>query len=291
MEMERLQKLIRKSKNPVVLDFSLLEGDIPPQILEQEPSFASAWERYGKELLEGMQDSICAVRFSMNMAAAYGSDGMVALAELLRYAKSLGYFVMLDGPASHSAQDCERSAMALFSADCNLSFDALIVSSYIGSDGIRPYTALAAETGKALFVLVRTPNRSAQDLQDLRTGSRLVYMAMADLVNRYSGEQGKSGYTGVGVVGAANTANVLETLRSKYNNMFILVDGYEAPGANAKVCASAFDRFGHGAAVCASTDITAAWQCDPWTSGDYLQAAKEAADRIKKNILRYITIL
>ena len=73
--------------------------------------------------------------------------------------------------------------------------------------------------------------------------------------------------------------------------MFLLVDGYEAPGANAKVCSYAFDQFGHGAAVCAATEITAAWQTSPWTPEEYINAAKEAVLRIKKNLLRYVTIL
>ena len=77
--MDRLQNIIRKMKNPLVVDFGMLDGDIPPQLLVQEPSVPSAWERYGKELLQELKDQVCAVRFSMNMAAAYGTDGMVAL--------------------------------------------------------------------------------------------------------------------------------------------------------------------------------------------------------------------
>lgn len=289
--MDRLQSRIRKTKNPLVVDFGMLEGDIPPQILESQPSAASAWEFYGKALLDALKEQTCAARFSVNMAAVYGSDGMVALTELLRYAKSLGYYVLLDGPAALSAQDAERASRVLFDSESSLQFDALVVSAYIGSDGIRPYAARLAEYDKEMFVVLRTANRSAQDLQDLRTGARLVHTAAADILGRFATEQGKSGYTRLGGVGAANEANSLMTLRSKYKNMFILVDGYEAAGSNAKICSNAFDRFGHGAAVCAGTDITAAWQNAPWTREDYIQAAKESADRIKKNLLRYVTIL
>lgn len=289
--MDRLQNIIRKTKNPLIVDFGMLDGDIPPQILASEPSVPSAWERYVKELLTHLKDQVCAVRFSMNMASAYGSDGMVALSELLRYANSLDYYVLLDGPASLNAQDAERAARVLLSAEPSLRFDALVISAYIGSDGIRPYASRLTDFDKDLFVALRTANRSAQDLQDLRTGARLVHTAAADILNRFSGEQGKNGYTRVGAMGAANEGSSLQNLRTKYKNTFLLVDGYEAPGANAKVCSYAFDQFGHGAAVCASTQITAAWQTTPWSSEDYVEAAIEAAQRIRKNILRYITIL
>lgn len=289
--MDQLQNVIRKMKNPLVLDFGMLDGDIPPQILEAEPSVPSAWERYGKELLQELKGEICAVRFSVNMASAYGTDGMVALSVLLRFAKELGYYVILDGPAALNAQDAERSARVLLSAQTSLMFDALVVTAYIGSDGIRPYASRLADFDKDLFVVLRTANRSAQDLQDLRTGARLVHTAAADIVGRFSGEQGKCGYTRVGALGAANEGSSLQALRTKYKNTFLLVDGYDAPGANAKVCSYAFDQFGHGAAVCASTEISAAWQISPWTPSEYIPAAKEAIQRIKKNLLRYVTIL
>ena len=289
--MDRLQNKIRKMKNPLVVDFGMLDGDIPPQILESQPSFSSAWEFYCKELLQELKDSACAARFSMNMASVYGSDGMVALAELLRYAKSLGYYVLLDGPASLNAQDTERSAKVLFDTSCGLQFDGLIVTAYIGSDGIRPYATRLAENDKEMFVVLRTANRSAQDLQDLRTGARLVHTAAADILGRFATEQGKSGYTRLGGLGAANDASSLLNLRTKYKNLFLLVDGYEAAGSNAKNCSNAFDRFGHGAAVCAGTEITAAWQSENRKKEEYLAAAKESAQRICKNIARYITIL
>ena len=73
--------------------------------------------------------------------------------------------------------------------------------------------------------------------------------------------------------------------------MFLLVDGLDYPSGNAKNCSFAFDKFGHGAIVCAGPSVTAAWK-DAETDGrDYLEQAKLAAERMKKNITRYITVL
>jgi hypothetical protein len=73
--------------------------------------------------------------------------------------------------------------------------------------------------------------------------------------------------------------------------LFLLVDGYDLPNANAKNCNLAFDKLGHGAVVCAGTGITAAWNDETNDGVDYVVRAVEAAERMKKNLLRYTTVL
>ena len=292
MSVDLLQDRIRKTKNPTVVDFGLMEEQIPAAYYQKEDYFPAAYEVYCKELLDALKETVPAVRFSMNLAGVYGPDGFSCLTELLRYAHSLGYYVLLDGPAALSAEDAQRSADRLLGENPWLQFDALVVDAYIGSDAIRPYAQRLSQANKALFVLARTPNRSSQDLQDLLTGSRLVHQAAADLINRFAqGDLGKSGYAPVAAVAAANAPDSLRNLRERYKYTFLLVDGYDATNANAKNCAYAFDRLGHGGVVCAGISITAAWKNDPWTSEDCCEAAVEAANRMKKNLQRYVTIL
>jgi len=290
MSIDRLQDRIRKQKNPVVVQFSMLSEWIPPAFLEQEDSVPSAWEGYCKALLEALKPHVPAVRFSMNQAAAYGPEGLMALREVLRFASKAGYFVLLDAPDAFNAEDASLSARNLCAGDWL--FDALVVTAYIGSDAIRPYADVLKPLDKSLFVLTRSYNRSCQELQDLLTGSRLVYQAMADVVNRFSqGTTGRSGYSYVAAMGAANAPDSLRLLREKYKYQFVLVDGYDAPNANAKNCALAFDRLGHGAAVCAGSSVTGAWKEEPWSEDAYIAAAEEAVQRMKKNLSRYVTVL
>ena len=146
------------------------------------------------------------------------------------------------------------------------------------------------ETKKDIFAVVRTANRTAAELQDLLTGSRLMHMANADIVNRFSEQLvGRSGYSQVAMLAAASSADSLRTLRGKYKNTFLLLDGCDYPNANAKNCSFAFDSLGHGAAACAGLSVTAAWQEDD-VQAAYVEKAVEAAQRLKKNLLRYITI-
>ena len=140
--------------------------------------------------------------------------------------------------------------------------------------------------------MLRTANKSAAELQDLLTGSRLVHMAAADIANRL-GEPlvGRSGYSQIAGIGPASVADVLKKLRTRYKSLFLLVDGYDYANANAKNCSFAFDALGHGAIVCAGSGITAAWNGDETDGTEYVSCAVQAAERMKKNLTRYVTIL
>ena len=95
----------------------------------------------------------------------------------------------------------------------------------------------------------------------------------------------------MGILAAASSAESLRNLRTKYPKLFLLVDGYDYPNANAKNCANAFDKFGHGAVVCGGMGITCAWKEAESGEEAYLDHAKAAADRMKKNLTRYVTVL
>ena len=182
------------------------------------------------------------------------------------------------------------SAELLLGSESAFSCDGVVVSGYLGSDVLKPFLPYCKKGNKDVFVVTRTANKSAPELQDLLSGSRLVHSVAADQVNRYtSGTVGKCGYAGVGLLAAASSAESLRTLRTKYPQLFLLLDGYDYPNANAKNCSFAFDKLGHGAAACASECILYAWH--EGDAQDYLSLAREAAERMKKNLTRYITVL
>ena len=291
MAIDRLQEKIRKLKNPTVVNFSFLSEHIPPHILEVAGSYPAAYKQYCKELLSALKESVPGVHFGFSFFALWGGEGLEILEELLKFAKSQGYYVILDAPEALSAQDAERTAQYLFGEDCRWYFDGLVLPTYIGSDGLRPFVSFLKDSRKDIFPVVRTANKSAPELQDLLTGARLMHLANADVVNRFSESLiCKCGYSQVGMVAAASSADSLRALRMKYKNTFLLIDGCDYPNSNAKNCSNAFDGLGHGAAACAGLSITAAWK-EGETPADGVTLAIEAAQRLKKNLTRYVTIL
>lgn len=290
MSIDSLQERIRKTKNPTVLELNPSVSDIPAYILEEEGSAASACARVCRELMEQLKGFLPAVRISFSAFALLGHDGLYHLSETLKRAAALGYYVTLDAPEILSPASAQNAAEAILGETSAYPCDGLVISGYLGSDVIKPFLPYCKN--KSLFVVTRTANKSAPELQDLLAGSRTVHLAAADHVNRYGADTaGKFGYTNVGILGAASSADSLRNLRSKYPRLFLLVDGFDYPRANAKNCANAFDKFGHGAAVCSGSAILSAWKQTESDGRDYLDHAKAAAERIKKGLARYTTIL
>lgn len=291
MSIDVLQEKIRKLKNPIVVDFSALPEHIPAHI-RQGKTEVDAYSSFCKALMEGLRGVVPAVRFSFGQFALMGADALDALSELLTDAKQMGYYVILDSAEILTPWGADRASAAFFGEDSRYFCDALVINPYIGTDAVKPFLPYCKDCGKDLFVAVRTPNKSAAELQDLLTGSRHVHTAAVDLLYR-QGEMivGKCGYSCVAALASAGAANSLSNLRAKYNRLFLLVDGYDYPSGNAKNCSLAFDRLGHGAAVCAGPSVTAAWLSAETDGVDFVEQAVQAAERINKNLGRYMTIL
>lgn len=289
MSIDKLQSGIRKLKNPSMVTFTLDRFEIPAGFLENAASIPAAYGMYAKALLEALRETVPAVRFSFASFAAQGIPGLEQLSALLSFAGQLGYYVLLDAPDSHTPQEAALLADSIIEY---WHFDGLFLSWHLGSDGIKPFADAMKNNDKDLFVALRTGNKSAGELQDLLSGSRLVYLAAADMTKRFGETRmGKCGYSRVAGVGPATSADNLRTLRSKYPAMFLLIDGYDYSGANAKNCSLAFDQLGHGAVACAGSSVIAAWQEENACGRDEIALAVEAAERMKKNLTRYVTVL
>ena len=281
MSIDILQEKIRKLKNPSMVELMLPLTALPPRYAHD----AKGYGEFCRDLLGGLKGIVPAVRLSFGAFALLGGEGLQKLAQTLNAARNMGYYTVLDAPELLSPTAAQITAEAFFGGESDYPCDGLVVSGYLGSDIIKPFLPGCREGKKDLFVVARTGNKSAPELQDLLCGSRLV-------INRFAPEaMGKLGYSRIVALTAASSAESLRSLRGKYPRVFFLVDGYDSPSANAKNCSYAFDRLGHGAVVCAGETITCAWkqaQSDGW---DFLEQAVAAAERMKKKLTRYVTVL
>lgn len=288
MSVDILQEKIRKMKNPSMLELAMPLSDLPPQFAHT----AAGYGAFCRELLSGLKDTMPAVRFSFAVFALLGPEGLTELAEAMKTAADLGYYVALDAPEIASPAMANVIAETLLGEGSAWPCDGLVISGYAGSDIIKPFLPYTKKAKKDIFVITRTANKSAPELQDLLSGGRIVHAVAADHVNRYGeGTEGKHGYTRVGILAAASSAESLRSLRAKYPRLFFLLDGFDYPNANARNCSFGFDKFGHGAVACGGTAIVSAWKKEDSDGSDYLIHALAAAERMKKNLTRYINIL
>lgn len=307
MSIAALQERIRRSKSPVMVGLDPYLPILPPHIVREAfeehgqtlHGAAEAYARFCTELLDALKDVAPAVKLQSACFEALGADGIAVMQRLSVYAKELGYYVLIDSMRGDVGSVAEIYAQAMFgevpvgeTAHRLYACDALTVNGYLGSDGIKPFLPYCKRDGKNIFLLLKTSNRSSREVQDLLSGDRVVYTAMADLVMRWSTDLfGKNGYSEIGAVVGATFPQTLKLLREKYDRLFFLVPGYGAQGGTAKNVQFAFDRFGHGAIVTASRSILCAWQKAGSDGTDYLTHAVAAVEKMKKEIARYVTIL
>ncbi len=287
--MDILHEKIRKLKNPSIISLDIKPSMIPAFLLEEEETLPKAYGRFCRELLHGLHGVVPAVRVCFGAFALLGPQGLVELTQVLALAAELEFYVLLDLPEMPGPVAAERTADML--CDNRWRCDGVVIGTYLGTDILRPFLK-PAQQGKDIFAVARTSNKSAPEIQDLMTGGRLVHAAVVDTVSRHgSALVDKCGYSRIAVVAAAGAADSLRSLRSKYRATFLLLDGYDYPSGNAKNCSYAFDNLGHGAVACAGDSVTAAWMASESDPRDYVNAAAEAALRMKKNLLRYISVL
>lgn len=292
MSIDALQDKIRKAKNPSMVDLALKVSDLPAAFPAEGESAAAAYGRFCRELLSALKGIVPAVRVGFTAFAVLGPDGLSEMQSVLKAAAANGYYVLLEAPYILSPMMAEATAEAVWGDAAVYPCDGLVISAYPGSDVVKPFLPYVKDNKKDLFPVVRTSNKTAPEIQDLLTGMRLVHAAAADLVNRFGADNyGKSGYARVGVVAGGNSAESLRNLRNKYPRLFLLIDDIDYSGCNAKICSNAFDKFGYGAVVCAGPTVTAAWKLAETDGTDYLEQAVAAAERMKKNLTRYVSVL
>ena len=307
MSIDVLQERIRKLKCPIMVGLDPYLPILPRHIVRDAfdeygqtlRGAAEAYYRFCTELLDRLSPIVPAVKLQSACFEALGADGINQMQRISKYAKELGYYVLMDSMRGDVGSVAEIYAQAVFGSvsvgetACQLySCDGLTVNGYLGSDGIKPFLPYCKHDGKNVFILLKTSNKSSREVQDLLSGDRVVYTAMADLAMRWGSDLfGKNGYSEIGAVVGATFPQTMKLLREKYDRLFFVVPGYGAQGGTAKNVQFAFDRFGHGAIVSASRSIICAWQKDGGDGKNYLDCAEEAALKMKADIGKYVVIL
>jgi orotidine-5'-phosphate decarboxylase len=123
---------------------------------------------------------------------------------------------------------------------------------------------MATKQGKGLFVLVRTSNPSAAEIQDFANANgQAMYEKLAEVVSRIASEGdrvGDSGYSNIGMVVGGTAPDVTTILRQKYDKIWFLVPGYGSQGASAADCVRFCKPDGTGALINASRSIIYAYE-------------------------------
>jgi orotidine-5'-phosphate decarboxylase len=163
--------------------------------------------------------------------AQYGFDGLRALAHLIEFAKEKEIPVILDAKRGDIDTSSEAYAREIFEF---WNADSVTLSPYMGYDSLH---AFLQYPGRGAYVLVRTSNKSAEDLQSLECGikQKPLFLEVARKVVSWH----KSGLGAV--VGATDLDDfeaVLWVFADSNAKVPLLVPGVGRQGGSAKQIAN-----------------------------------------------------
>jgi orotidine-5'-phosphate decarboxylase len=211
-----------------------------------------------------------------------GADGWHALARVVEHAHEQGLLVLADAKRGDIDVSAAAYAQALagatptpFGTVPGLGADAYTASPYMGLDSLN-----AVRTpGAGVFVLVRTSNPGAVDVEDLPTeGGERVWERVARLVGGLGDPGPESGLHDVGAVVGATAPEHLARARELMPRTPFLLPGIGAQGGRVEDLAPAFAAGRAGGLVTASRAIVHAYEQDGGGPGD---AARREAERLR----------
>ncbi len=235
-------------------------GSLPDGI-EKNPAGV---EKFCKGIINSVKDTACAVKPQLAYFELLGWEGMKVFFEVCNYAQKKGLLVIADGKRNDIGSTCEAYAEAYLGKQKPI--DALTVSPYLGSDGIKPFADLCAKNDRGIYVLVKTSNPSSGELQDLPTGDEAVHEYLAQLVEGWASMNlgMESNLSSVGAVVGATYPEELKYLRTLMPHVPFLIPGYGSQGGTAEDCKPGFLADGSGAIVNAARSIIYASKGKDW---------------------------
>jgi orotidine-5'-phosphate decarboxylase len=238
--------------------------------------------------IEAVAEHCVAVKLQVACFERLGAPGWAALRDVAARAREHELLVIADGKRGDIDVTAAAYAQAFLGETATpygpvpgLGADAMTVNPLLGVDSLAPFVAVAREQARGLFVLVRTSNPGAADVQELTLpGGESVSHRLAMIVAEIGAQGvGAAGLADVGAVIGATAPERLEALRAAMPHAVFLIPGVGAQGGRVEDLAPAFAPGPAGALISASRGIVAAHER---TGGDPAVAARQEAARLRE---------
>lgn len=275
---DRLMAAIKAKRSPTCVGIDPVYSRLPAEIAEDaelndesdsEVALDAVLE-FCRRVIKIVAPYVPAVKLNTAFFERYYWDGIDAYFDLIQEADRAGLVVIGDckrGDIGSTAELYARSALAepdFANLEDLTGPDAVTVSSYFGIDGVKPFIDIARDDDKGLFVLVRTSNESAAELQSAKLESGLtVAEHIAQQVESWAQEPGlvgTCGYSSVGAVVATRDPDEIIRLRGMMPHCLFLVPGYGAQGGTAADFMPCFKSDKTGALITASRSVIYAFE-------------------------------
>ncbi len=264
-----------------------------------------AFFEFNKPIIDAVCGILPAVKIQIAHYEAYGAPGIEAFGKTIKYAKKKGMIVIEDGKRNDIGNTAKKYADGHLGKVKLLSrkgeerkevpsydLDALTVNGYLGSDCVLEFAKSCREYGKGIFVLDKTSNPSAGEIQDLVIESQIkLSEEMAHYINIWGeGTEGEEGYGSIGaVVGATYPDPDAKVLRKIMTNNIFLVPGLgKSQGGDIKDSHNFINADGRGAIFNMSRDLIAAFKkpeyMEKYGEEKFYKATREEAIKVKEKL-------
>ena len=291
---DQLVANIKKTGAPIVVGLDPMLSYVPEHVQKKayaeygetlEGAAEAIWQ-FNKEIVDKTYDLIPAVKPQIAMYEQFGIPGLVAFKKTVDYCKEKGLVVIGDikrgdiGSTS-AAYATGHIGKVQVGSKTYVPFDEdfVTVNPYLGTDGVKPFVDVCKETGKGIFVLVKTSNPSSGEFQDRLVDGRPLYELVGGKVAEWGESHMGDSYSYVGAVVGATYPEMGKVLRKIMPKTYILVPGYGAQGGKAADLAPYFNEDGLGAIVNSSRGIIAAYKQEKYAkfgAENFADASRQA---------------
>lgn len=259
---------------------------LPESFAQQHPTVEEGLFQFNKALIDATLDVAACYKVQIAYYESYGLPGLKAYSKTLQYLRHNQAVTIADIKRGDIAKTAEMYAKAHFTGDFEADF--ITLSPYMGLDSLNPYLPYVKEQGKGLFVLIRTSNEGAKDIEYLPTGDQRVYHVVGRKINELGKEfVGQCGFSGVGGVMGCTHSDEAAEIRAMLDTTFFLIPGYGAQGGKAEDIAK-YLKDGNGGVVNSSRGILLAYRKQEHGEQDFAGCARQEAIRMRDDILRAI---
>jgi orotidine-5'-phosphate decarboxylase len=289
---DRLAAVVHERESQVALGLDPDPAQLLPEAVagESAPSGRPA-EQAGRAvanhcrlLIEAAGPACAAVKLQLACFERLGAPGWEALADVAGAARAAGLLVIADGKRGDVPHTAAAYAQALLGTTptpwgevSGLGADAVTLNPLLGRDSLEPLVAAARERGSGCFVLVRTSNPGAAEIQDV--GDPPLHERLARLVDELGRERlGDCGLSAVGAVTGATRPEHLVRLRELMPHAVFLLPGVGAQGGRVDDLGAAFAPHPAAGLVTASRSIVNA---HAERGGEPAAAAADAAEELR----------
>lgn len=258
MIIDELYENVNKKGNVCVgLDTSI--EYMPESFLKKQINEADAIFEYNKNIIDSTYDIVACFKVQIAYYEALGLKGLEVYSKTLKYIKQKKCIAIADVKREDIKKTGEMYAKAHFEGDFESDF--ITLNPYMGLDILDPFIPYMEKKNKGVFVLIRTSNEGAKDIQYIDTkDNKKVYDVLGEKLNEIGSKYlGSCGYSAIGGVMGCTHQEEGKELRKRLNNVFFLIPGYGAQGGGAKDVA-VYLKNGNGGVVNSSRGILMAYK-------------------------------